>query len=126
MTKTRRWKGSVLASFQSSSPRDITAAIDVAADAFLRWRRTSVDERQQLGARFVQLVRERQEELAVIVAKENGKTLREARAEVHLRGGRRHLPRIPGVYILWAHAPDRHNGLHRMGAIPSDWRGRHH
>lgn len=75
-------KGSVLASFQSSSPRDITAAIDVAADAFLRWRRTSIDDRQQLGARFVQLVRERQEELAVIVAKENGKTLREARGEV--------------------------------------------
>jgi aldehyde dehydrogenase (NAD+) len=35
-----------------------------------------------LGSRFVQLVRERQEDLAVIVAKENGKTLREARAEV--------------------------------------------
>jgi acyl-CoA reductase-like NAD-dependent aldehyde dehydrogenase len=77
------WKGSVLATFQSSSPQDITHAIDVAADAYLRWRRVSVDERQEMGARFVQLVRERQEELAVIVAKENGKTLREARGEVH-------------------------------------------
>src|SRR5579862_7738696 len=75
-------RGSVLARFQSSSPQDITHAIDVAADAYLRWRRISIDERQQMGARFVQLVHERQEELAVIVAKENGKTLREARGEV--------------------------------------------
>jgi acyl-CoA reductase-like NAD-dependent aldehyde dehydrogenase len=75
-------RGSVLASFQSSSPKDITAAVDVAAEAFLRWRRVSIDERQQMGARFVQLVREKQEELAVIVTKENGKTLKEARGEV--------------------------------------------
>jgi aldehyde dehydrogenase (NAD+) len=75
-------KGSVLASFQASSPRDITDAVDIAAAAFLRWRRTSVDERQRLGTRFVELVHERQEDLAVIVARENGKTLREARAEV--------------------------------------------
>jgi len=75
-------KGSVLASFQSAAPRDITAAIDVAAEAFLRWRRVPIEEKQQLGARFIQLVLERQEELAVIITKENGKTLREARAEV--------------------------------------------
>ncbi len=75
-------KGSVLASFQASSPRDITDAVDAAAEAFLHWRRTPVDERQHLGSRFVQLVRQRQEDLAVIVSRENGKTLREARAEV--------------------------------------------
>jgi alpha-ketoglutaric semialdehyde dehydrogenase len=76
-------RGSVLAKFQSSSAKDITAAVDVAQDAFLRWRRVSIDERQEMGARFVQLVREKTEELAVIVAKENGKTLKEARGEVH-------------------------------------------
>lgn len=75
-------KGSVLASFQSSFSQDITDGVDAAADAFLRWRRTSVNERQQYAARFVQLLRERQEDLATIVAKENGKTIREARAEV--------------------------------------------
>jgi len=75
-------RGSVLARFQSSSAQDITQAVDVAHDAFLRWRRTSIDDRQQMGARFVQLVREKEQELAVIVAKENGKTLREARGEV--------------------------------------------
>jgi alpha-ketoglutaric semialdehyde dehydrogenase len=75
-------KGSVLASFQASAPRDITDAIDAAAEAFLYWRRVSVEQRQNLGIRFVQLVRQKQENLAVIVAKENGKTLREARAEV--------------------------------------------
>jgi aldehyde dehydrogenase (NAD+) len=75
-------KGSVLARFQSSSPQDITSAVDAAAEGFMRWRRTSVAERQQLGARFIHLLREKQEDLAVIVTKENGKTLREARAEV--------------------------------------------
>jgi alpha-ketoglutaric semialdehyde dehydrogenase len=75
-------KGCVLASFQASVPADITDAIDVAAEAFLHWKRISVDERQRLGSRFVQLVGERQEQLAVIVARENGKTLREARGEV--------------------------------------------
>ena len=75
-------KGSVLARFQSSSPQDITRAVDAAAEGFLRWRRCSVEERQQLGTRFTQLLREKQEDLAVIVSKENGKTLREARAEV--------------------------------------------
>ena len=76
-------KGSVLGRFQSSSPGDITSAVDAAAEGFRRWRRTPVEERQQLGARFIHLLREKQEELAVIVSQENGKTLREARAEVH-------------------------------------------
>lgn len=75
-------KGCVLGSFQASAPPDITEAVDAAAAAFLSWRRIPVDERQELGARFVQLVRQEQENLAVIVSKENGKTLREARAEV--------------------------------------------
>ena len=75
-------KGSVLARFQSSSPQDITSAVDAAAEGFLGWRRTSVEDRQQFGARFIHLLRENQEELAVIVTQENGKTLREARAEV--------------------------------------------
>ena len=75
-------KAAVLASFQASTPRDITEAVDAAAGAFPSWRRASIDQRQELGAHFVQLVRQKQEDLAVIVAKENGKTLREARAEV--------------------------------------------
>ena len=76
------WKGSVLARFQSSAPQDITAAVDAAAEGFVHWRGTSVDERQKLGARFLQLLREKQEVLAAIVTKENGKILQEARAEV--------------------------------------------
>jgi aldehyde dehydrogenase (NAD+) len=75
-------RGSVLARFQSSSPQDITRAVDAAADGFQRWRRIPIEERQQLGVSLINLLREEQEELAVIVSKENGKTLREARAEV--------------------------------------------
>ncbi|HXW15545.1 MAG TPA: aldehyde dehydrogenase family protein [Terriglobia bacterium] len=75
-------KGSVLARFQSSSPQDMTSAVDAATESFRHWRRTSVEERQQHGARFIHLLREMQDELASIVTRENGKTLREARAEV--------------------------------------------
>jgi len=91
-------KGCVLASFQASSPRDVTHAVDAAADAWVRWRRTSVEERQRLGDGFVQLVHQRQEELALIVAKENGKTLLEARAEVQtaLTEGAYHVHQVSG------------------------------
>lgn len=75
-------KGSVLARFQSSRPADVTEAIDVAAAAFPAWRRTKLETRQQICSRFLELLREHQEELALVVARENGKTLREARAEV--------------------------------------------
>ena len=72
----------MLAYFHASTAADVTAAIDQAAAAFRGWRRTRVAERQQLGQRFLDLLRARHEELARIVALENGKTIREARAEV--------------------------------------------
>jgi aldehyde dehydrogenase (NAD+) len=107
-------RGAVLAEFQSSSPADVTAAIDQAAAAFASWRRTAVGDRQKRGATFLQLLTEEREELARIVAQENGKTIREARAEVDsaLKEGAHHvhqigtfgghaLPRNVGPYTGW-------------------------
>lgn len=86
-------RGSSLARFQSSAPQDITQAIDVAAKAFRSWRSSSLAERQKLTGRFLELLERSCEELVLIVARENGKTLREARAEVQsaLVEGRHHL-----------------------------------
>ena len=75
-------RGSVLAHFHASTPAEVVAAIDHATAAFRGWRATRVGERQQLGQRFLDLLRQRQDEVARIVALENGKTIREARAEV--------------------------------------------
>src|SRR5262247_3078076 len=75
-------RGSNIALFQSSTPDDVREAIDVADNAFRSWRRTSVPERQQYIAEFLRLLKESREELARIVTLENGKTIRESRAEV--------------------------------------------
>ncbi len=75
-------RGSVLAYFHAATPADMVAAVDQAAAAFPAWRAMRVGERQQLGQRFLDLLRERQEDVARTVSLENGKTIREARAEV--------------------------------------------
>ena len=107
-------RGTVLAEFQASAPADVTAAIDLAADAFRTWRRTAVADRQKLSFRFLQLLAESREDLARIVTRENGKTIRESRAEVDsaLKEGAYHvhqiatfgghaLPKDAGPYTGW-------------------------
>jgi len=89
-------KGSNLGFFQSSGPEDIDEAIAEADAAFRSWRRTSVTERQQYVAEFLRLLQASREELARIVTLENGKTLRESRAEVDsaLVEGNYHLTQV--------------------------------
>ena len=75
-------KGSHLGEFQSSSPDDVREAMGAAHAAFRSWRRRPIPERQQYIAEFLRLLKESREELARIVTLENGKTIRESRAEV--------------------------------------------
>jgi alpha-ketoglutaric semialdehyde dehydrogenase len=75
-------RGSDLGAFQSSTADDVRDAIDAAAEAFQSWRRTSVADRQRCVAAFLNLLKESREEIARIVTLENGKTIRESRAEV--------------------------------------------
>ena len=76
------FRGSNVGLFQSSTPEDALDAITVADNAYRLWKRTSVAERQGLIAEFLRLLKENREELARIVTLENGKTIRESRAEV--------------------------------------------
>jgi alpha-ketoglutaric semialdehyde dehydrogenase len=89
-------RGSNLGVFQSSTADDVTLAIDAAAQAFRAWRRTTVAERQQHVAEFLRLLNASRDELARIVTLENGKTIRESRAEVDsaLVEGRYHLNQV--------------------------------
>jgi alpha-ketoglutaric semialdehyde dehydrogenase len=93
-------KGSNLGLFQSSSPDDIDEAIGAADTAFRGWRRTPVPERQQHVAEFLRLLKASREELARIVTLENGKTIRESRAEVDsaLVEGTYHLNQTSAFY----------------------------
>src|SRR5438105_11787580 len=75
-------RGSNLGAFQSSTADDVRDAIDAATEAFRSWRRTSVAERQRYIAAFLNLLKASREEIARIVTLENGKTIRESRAEV--------------------------------------------
>jgi aldehyde dehydrogenase (NAD+) len=89
-------RGSVLGLFQSSAVEDVREAISAAAGAFRSWRRTTVPQRQQHIANFLGLLKNAREELARIVTSENGKTIREARAEVDsaLIEGQYHLESV--------------------------------
>src|SRR5258705_7525680 len=93
-------KGRNLGLFQSSGPTDIDEAIAVAAAAFRAWRRTPLTERQQHVSAFLALLKTSREELARIVTLENGKTLRESRAEVDsaLVEGHYHLTQVSAFY----------------------------
>ena len=93
-------KGSCLGLFQSSAPADIDEAIAVADTAFRAWRRTPLTERQQYVSEFLRLLKTSREELARIVTLENGKTLRESRAEVDsaLIEGNYHLTQVSAFY----------------------------
>jgi aldehyde dehydrogenase (NAD+) len=93
-------KGSNLGVFQSSGPDDIDEAIDVADAAFRAWRRTPLTERQQYVSEFLRLLKASREELAHIVTLENGKTLKESRAEVDsaLIEGNYHLTQVSAFY----------------------------
>jgi acyl-CoA reductase-like NAD-dependent aldehyde dehydrogenase len=93
-------RGSSLGLFQSSTADDISCAIDAASTAFRSWRRTTVADRQQHVAAFLHLLKESREEIARIVTLENGKTIRESRAEVDsaLIEGGYHLQQAPGFF----------------------------
>jgi aldehyde dehydrogenase (NAD+) len=93
-------RGSVLGCFQSSTAEDVSEAIGVAADAFTRWRRTPLTERQQVISEFLHLLKETRDELARIVTLENGKTIRESRGEVDsaVVEGSHHLNQVSAFY----------------------------
>ena len=60
----------------------VDAAIDAAKMAFPAWSETSLEERMALCKKFAEIVSERKDELAQLIAIENGKPLWEAKTEV--------------------------------------------
>ncbi|TVZ04352.1 aldehyde dehydrogenase family protein [Trebonia kvetii] len=73
---------SVVAEVPAMTATEVAAAYTSARAAFETWRRVNPLDRAALLSRAAALIRERTDEGAVIVVRENGKTLAEARVEV--------------------------------------------
>jgi alpha-ketoglutaric semialdehyde dehydrogenase len=72
----------LLALVPSLGPAQVTAAIDAAAHAFPGWRATPATDRGAILLRAAELLRQRRDEVARDISRENGKTLGEAGVEV--------------------------------------------
>jgi len=73
---------SVVGEVPAMTAADVAAAYSLARTAFATWRRTGPLDRAAVLARCADLIRDRAEDGAVILVRENGKTLAEARVEV--------------------------------------------
>jgi aldehyde dehydrogenase (NAD+) len=73
---------SVVAEVPAMSAAEVTAAYDRARAAFAGWRRANPLDRAAVMTRAAALIRDRAEDGAVTLVRENGKTLAEARGEV--------------------------------------------
>jgi succinate-semialdehyde dehydrogenase / glutarate-semialdehyde dehydrogenase len=74
--------GETLASLRAASPAQVDEAVAAAAAAFPAWRATPLLERVELCRRAHALCLERNEEIAQMITREVGKTIREAREEM--------------------------------------------
>jgi aldehyde dehydrogenase (NAD+) len=74
--------GELLGIYPRGSAADVDAAVTAAREAFLKWRRTSRIARGEMFLALTERIRGEIDSLAAILARESGKVLNEARAEV--------------------------------------------
>lgn len=72
----------LLAHVADADAEQALRAVDVAAEAFETWRGTAPRHRSEVLHRCFELMRERAEDLATLIASENGKAIADARGEV--------------------------------------------
>src|SRR5688572_28416090 len=74
--------GEIIAQLPLGSAADVDAAVEAAQAAFTVWSQTPAPRRATVMFRYRELLEARQEELARLITRENGKTLDEARGDV--------------------------------------------
>jgi len=74
--------GELLGTVAASTPAQVEAAVGAAAKAFPGWRKVSLLERVDLCRKAFELCMERAEEIAQMISREVGKTIRESREEM--------------------------------------------
>src|SRR6187549_477106 len=72
----------LLGTVTASSPTQVEAAVRAAAEAFPAWRKVSLLERVELCRAAFTICMERADEIAEMITKEVGKTIRESREEM--------------------------------------------
>ena len=74
--------GESLGAVRAATPEQVDEAVAAAAAAFETWRRTSVLERVEICRRAYDICMDRAEEIARMITRETGKTIRESREEM--------------------------------------------
>lgn len=74
--------GEILAQAPKATPNEVEQAVQTAAEAFKDWRETPPSERARVFLKFQQLLKDKQDEIAEVLAKENGKTFEDAKGDV--------------------------------------------
>jgi len=82
ITVTNPDTGEAIGSVSAATPAQIDLAVASARKAFESWRRTPVLERVEICRRAYDICMERAEEIAVLITRETGKTIRESREEM--------------------------------------------
>src|SRR5215831_13377898 len=82
LVSTNPTDGTVLHSYEETSPAEIERRLEVAHRTFLEWRRVSMADRGAILRRLARLLGEDRERLARLMALEMGKPIRQGRAEV--------------------------------------------
>ena len=95
--------GNLLAEVPDASIEDARRAVDAAEAAAAGWRATPTRQRSEILRRWFQLMSQHAEELARLIALENGKALSDARGEIayaaeFFRWYAEEATRIPGEY----------------------------
>jgi succinate-semialdehyde dehydrogenase/glutarate-semialdehyde dehydrogenase len=75
--------GEVVGTMPEGTEEDVIAAIDAAHDALTGWKELTAGERADYLKKLHRLMMENEEELATIMTRENGKPMKESKAEVH-------------------------------------------
>jgi len=65
-----------------SSVEDVASAIEAAAAAFVSWSGLTVYQRAEYFTKVLQLMKSRIDQIAAVITAENGKTLKESKAEI--------------------------------------------
>src|SRR4051812_19455296 len=75
--------GEVIAEAPAGGTAEVNAAVEAAHAAFPAWRETPAVERARVFFRYRQLIEQNYDTLCATVSREHGKTLSEARGDVH-------------------------------------------
>ena len=112
--------GELLGTVAASSPAQVEAAVAAAAEAFRTWRKVPLLERVELCRAAFAICMERSDEIAEMITREVGKTIRESREEMveytadHFRRASEDVLRYAGKVL-----PRRRSGRTTSGSSSS-------